>query len=265
MKAIEKYAKPGEQCDVMTALSLLTKAYISQCGISLGIRTVVYCAAEPWVERLAWLDLPLSEMARKEPFVNLMPHITSDYDPEVYDKYDITGMDEKELLNVCELILQYKEFDDPTIEVLCWGILRATEEEEFLSQEIETTAPDETLLRGVLESQRCCWTWVTMTSPFDLSIAKHELVREPKKLLVDGYQDYQRLHQMESEIRASYSLYQEEIGKNENLSFRDERKAFVKAYGEILGDSVLVDPKKLFNEWFGLEFFDRDPHSKKRQ
>jgi hypothetical protein len=48
MKIIEKYAIRGEQCDVMKALTLLTKAYISLCGISLGGRTVVYCAAEIW-------------------------------------------------------------------------------------------------------------------------------------------------------------------------------------------------------------------------
>ena len=47
-KLIEKYAVRGEQCDVMKALTLLTQAYISQCGISLGCWTVVYCAAEPW-------------------------------------------------------------------------------------------------------------------------------------------------------------------------------------------------------------------------
>ena len=61
---IESYAKRAENHDVMDALVLLTKAYIDQCGISLGYRTVIYCAAEQWLERLAWLDLPLSEMAR---------------------------------------------------------------------------------------------------------------------------------------------------------------------------------------------------------
>ena len=71
-KIIEEYAKRGDQCDIMKALTLLTQAYISMCGISLGCRTVVYCAAEPWQEKLAWLDLQLSEMARKEPFVHMM-------------------------------------------------------------------------------------------------------------------------------------------------------------------------------------------------
>ena len=64
MRTIEEFAKLGEHHDVMDALSLLTHAYISQCGISLGGRSVIYVAAERWLERLAWMDLPLSEMAR---------------------------------------------------------------------------------------------------------------------------------------------------------------------------------------------------------
>ena len=122
-KVIEDYAMRGAQCDVMKALTLLTKAYISQCGISLGGRTVVSYAADMWQERLAWLDLPLSEMARKEPFVHLMPHITSEYDTEEYDDYDITCMENDELLRGCYQMIKGKEFDETTLEVLSWGIL----------------------------------------------------------------------------------------------------------------------------------------------
>ena len=117
-KDINEYAKRGEQCDVMKALTLLTKAYISMCGISLGCRTVVYCAAEPWKERLAWLDMPLSEMARKEPFVHLMPHISNEYIPEEYDEYDITAMEEEELLSVCNQMISNMEIDKTTLEVI---------------------------------------------------------------------------------------------------------------------------------------------------
>ena len=86
MKTVEEYAKAGEHHDVTDALTLLTKAYISQCGISLGTRTVIYCAAEAWQERLACLDLLLSKKARKEPFINLMPLITDEYDPDKSDR-----------------------------------------------------------------------------------------------------------------------------------------------------------------------------------
>ena len=121
VETIEDFAKRGEQHNVMDALTLLTKAYISQCGISLGFRTVVYCAAEAWKERLAWLDLPLSDMARKKPLVCVMPYITTDYAPEVYDVYDICGLDKEELLSCCRQIILEKAFDLETLEVLCWG------------------------------------------------------------------------------------------------------------------------------------------------
>ena len=254
-KAIEILAKRGEKYDVMEALTLLTKAYIDMCGLSLGSRTVVYCAAEAWQERLAWLDLPLSEMARKEPFVHLMPHISSDYDPEEYDDYDISGMCKEELLDVCNQIVWDKEFDVPTLEVLCWGILKATEEEKELAQEIEATAPDGALLKGVLTKQKCSGTWMTMISPYvDIHALKVELVRDPKELLVSAYNDYRRLSEQEDEIRSLYSTYQMELQKFEKKSAWKEHKLFEKIFGEILNDTVLVSPKQLFDEWFGIKF-----------
>ena len=165
-KDINEYAKRGEQYDVMEALTLLTKAYISMCGISLGCRTVVYCAAEPWQERLAWLDLPLSEIARKEPFVHLMPHISREYVTEEYDEYDITAMEGVELLKVCYQMICNKEFDKRTLKVISWGILKAIEEEQELSKEIEATASDGKLLKGVLKKQKCSSTWLIMTEPY---------------------------------------------------------------------------------------------------
>ena len=255
-KVIEEYAKRGEQCDVMKALTLLTQAYIDMCGISLGNRTVFYCAAEPWQERLAWLDLPLSEIARKEPFVHLMPHISKEYVPEEYDDYDITAMDEEELLSVCKQMIRNKEFDETTLEVLCWGLLKATEEEKWLSEEIEATAPDGTLLKGVLEKQKCSGTWMTMSSPYnDLSIAKHELVRNPQELLLAGYNDYQRLHQLEDEIRAMYPVYLEKLGKLKKNSNWERRRIYRDTYGKLLGDMVLVRTDKRIEELFGLKIY----------
>lgn len=254
-KLIEKYAVRGEQCDVMKALTLLTQAYISQCGISLGCRTVVYCAAEPWQERLAWMDLPLSEMARKEPFVHLMPYITKEYVPEEYDDYDITALENDELLKVCDRMIRSKEFDETTLEVIAWGLLKATEEDLFLSKEIEATAPDGTLLKGVLEKQKCSGTWMTMNSPYnDLSIAKHELVRNPQELLLAGYNDYQRLHQLEDEIRALYPVYITKLSKLKKDSNWERHRIYKHTYGKLLGDMVLVRTDKRIEEWFGLLF-----------
>ena len=256
MKTIEDYAKGGEHYDVMQALELLTKAYISMCGISMGCRTVVYCAAEAWYERLAWLDQPLSEMARKEPLVCAMPYITSEYDPAIYDKYDITGMSNDELQSGCRAIVNDREFDEPTNEVLCWGLLKAIENSGFkpLNVEVEATAPDGTILRGVLIEQRRWITSLTMSSPYkNLSITKHELIRDPKELLIKGYEDYQRLHSMEDAVRALYPKYQEGLEKCD--SHRKKYRLFDDVYASLLGDCALLSPEKLFSEWFGLEFF----------
>ena len=252
---IESYAKRAENHDIMDALVLLTKAYIDQCGISLGNRTVIYCAAEQWLERLAWLDLPLSEMARKEALVTVMPHITSDYNPEIYDKYDITGMSEEELLSACDMIVRDKEFDEVTNEVLCWGLLKTVEEERRLEVEIETVASDGTLLKGILTQQNIGCTSVWMESPYDdVILSKNELLRDAREMMSQGYDDYQRLRGMETEVKALYPKYQEELANAE--SRREKWIAFKKVYGGLIGKTAIIAPEKLFRKWFGLEFFD---------
>lgn len=251
MKTIERYAKRGKECDVMKALTLLTKAYISQCGISLGCRTVVCCAAEGWLERLAWLDLPLSDMARKEPFVNIMPHISKEYVPEKYDEYDIAPLQDADLLNICTQMIRVKEFDQTTLEVMSWGILKSIEEEKFLSKELEVTAPDGTMLQGILEEQNCSRTWVLMIKPYsDIRISKSELVRDPRELLIAGYNDYNRLLSLEDKIRTLYPLY---ISRLKECNSRWERRcAFKDVYGELFEDMVL-SPYFIIKGLFGLE------------
>ena len=255
-KDINEYAKRGEQCYVMEALTLLTKAYISMCGISLGCRTVVYCAAEPWQERLAWLDLPLSEMARKGPFVHLMPHISREYIPDEYDEYDITAMEGEEVLRVCNQMIRNKEFDKTTLEVISWGVLKAIEEEQELFKEIEATAPDGKLLRGVLKEQKCSSTWLIMTEPYaDLSALSCELVRDARELLLKAYSDYQRLRQLEGEIRALYPVYLDRTSKLGKDSPWEKHCVYMDVYGKLLDDLVLVQTNKLIEEWFGLKIY----------
>ena len=257
MKTIEDYASRDEHHDVMDALELLTKAYILMCGYSYGYRTVVFCAAEAWIERLAWLDLPLSEMARKVGLVEMMPHFTSEYDPEKYDKYDIAPMNDKELLDGCKKIIRDKEFDEPTTEVLCWGILEIVKEEEPLFREIEAIAPDGTPLRGILSIQGRALTRVDMKTPYDLPLFRDELVRQPETMLMEGYSEYQRLKGMEEEIRALYPKYQDEFRKvSGEKSEGKKSRVFERVYDQILKDTILATPCELFQKWFDLEFFD---------
>ena len=254
---IDEYAKRGEHHDVMDALLLLTRAYINMCGYSLGYRTIVYRAGEAWQERLAWQDLPLSEIAREEALVNLMPYITNEYDPEVYDEYDISGMNDNELLDGCEQAIIDKEFEDETLEVLCWGIMKATEKKKKLSLEIDADASDGTPLKGILTEQRCGCTSVTMISPYNNLIALSiELVRDARELLVKAYEECQGLRKQQEKVRALYPTYQDELRKCKNKSNWEKHRVFEEVYGQLLNDTVIVSPEKWFFEWFGLEFYD---------
>ena len=161
-------------------------------------------------------------------------------------------MENDELLRVCHQMTKSKEFDETTLEVICWGILKATEDEQWLSEEIEAIAPDGTMLKGVLERQNCGGTWMTMSSPYnDLSILKHELVRNAQELLLAGYSDYHRLRQMEGEIRALYPLYLDGISKLEKDSAWGRHRVFKDVYGKLFDGMVLI-VESLMKDWWGL-------------
>lgn len=255
---IGNYLGKGAEIEVMEALRLLTEAYIQECGISLGYRTVVYNAAEEWQERLAWMDLPLSEMARKEPFINLMPHISKEYIPERYDKYDITGMSDEEMIDCCREIVEEQEFDENTLAVLCWGIQHRINREKFQPVMIEATAPDGTYLKGMLLHQRLARTSITMLEPFkDTLLRVDELERDPKRLLFQGYQDYMGLLGKEDDIRRLYPTYQKELEKAivAGESTWKKRNIFQNVYGSLIGELTLADISGILESRFGLKFF----------
>ena len=259
IKTIEKLAKRGEQHEIMDALRLLTEVYINMYGISAGCRTVIFYAAQAFQERLAWMDLPISDIARKSGLTDFMPYITSDYDPEIYDRYDIAVMDNKELLACCQQIVDEEDFDEPTTEVLCWGLLKATEEKEKVSQEIETVAQDGTVIRSDHYSQNCGSTFVAITSPHYFCASKKELIRNIDILLIEAYNDYQRLYDMENEVRALYPQYQEELAKCKDAGEYKKNSVFKNIYSSIISESIIIPSSmaKLFNEWWGFEFYMR--------
>lgn len=260
MKKIASQYKFSQSADaeVMEALRLLTGAYIQECGISLGYRTVVYNVAEEWQERLAWMDLPLSEMARKEPFVNLMPYISDEYIPERYDKYDIIGMSDEEMIDCCREIVEEQEFDKNTIDVLCWGIQHRINREKFQPVMIDATAPDGTYLKGMLLHQCLARTSIMMLGPFkDTLLRVEELERDPKRLLIQGYLDYMELLGKEDDIRRLYPTYQKELEKAivAGESTWKRMNIFRNVYGGLIGKLTLSDISEILESRFGLKFF----------
>ena len=256
MRSFDDYVAAGAGHDVMKALELLTRAYVSQCGLSLGCRTVVYCAAESWQLKLAFLDLPLSEMARKEPLFLIMPHISECYDPEVHDEYDICGMNNDELMSSCHDILISGEFDEATNEVLCWGISEACRNERFIPRPISTVAEDGTLLSGILRNQSLDWTSVEMTMPFAMIGLRHELVRNPECILEAMYSERMKLQSMGKEIKSLYEDYRTRFLKIAPEKKTLKYRLFYDVYEPLIGDTSILSPQDLFYEWFGLEFYD---------
>ena len=148
-------------------------------------------------------------------------------------------------------MIRAKEFDQTTLEVMSWGILKSIEEEKFLSQEIEVTAPDGTMLQGILEEQKRRGTMVLMISPYnDIGVSKSELVRDPRELLIAGYNDYNRLLLLEDKIRTLYPQYTSRL--KECNSRWEKRCAFKDVYGELFEDMVL-SPYFIIKRLFGLE------------
>lgn len=260
-RRIKNLSKRGAEADVMEALLLLTRAYIQECGISMGNRTVVYNAADAWQERLAWLDLPLSAIARKESFVKIMPYITDEYNPEEYDEYDIVGMDNDELLRCCSEIVHEKEFDEKTLEVMCWGILKCVTQRSFTPIAVEAKAPCGTPLKGLLTSQNLHGTYMTMLKPYnDLRIRVLGLERSPETLLIRGYLDYNDLLGKEAELRVLYSKYQLEFERSVVMGESKWKRwhLFDDVFGATIGNSTLAIPEYALSKLFGMKFYDME-------
>lgn len=77
------------------ALKILAECYAEYCGISLGIRTIVYDCGEYWMEQLAKARHPLSGKASEVSFMGLMPDLLGKEmfeKTEIY-KYDVAPLD----------------------------------------------------------------------------------------------------------------------------------------------------------------------------
>ena len=121
----QKYADEGENMDVMEALRLMTKGYMRECGISLGYRTMLYTAGECWmIEKLkAGCNNSLTEEQVNGSFMNLMPLVCEDFDPDYYRQWDIGwGITDEDLKKMCLEAVERDEFDEDTLRALCWGI-----------------------------------------------------------------------------------------------------------------------------------------------
>lgn len=252
----EQYAEQGKHFDAITALSLLTKAYISQCGISLTVRTVVYCAAEQWQELLAWEDSDLAVKARRLLLFQLMPLLTDEYDPDIYDEYDIDGLSVDEMYHYTLSIIADEEFDEETNKVLCRGIKILMEPEEFQPYNIEKTITDSLgntiVLFGIVKSQCVSNTSVEMLLPFQIDGFMGELIKDASVLLEVIYRQYLLILSKESEIRAAYSSCLDLITSSSYNRHR-RRRIVRQVFYSLFDEEIVVDIEEIVEREFGLK------------
>ena len=148
-KLFEKYATEGEHMDALEALKLLTKAYMKECGFSIGMRTMFHHAGEIWlIERLPKQENnPFSEEQLKQSYASLMPLICNEFDPDYHGTYDTWYFDHDTLKNLCLETIEGKWYDEPTLKALCWSIKVMPElHEKWCEEELRRT--------GVISSQQ---------------------------------------------------------------------------------------------------------------
>ena len=118
-----RLAEEGKRLPIMDAMRSLVRAYMKECGLSETWATLYYCAAEGWQEDLAASDLPLADKAREDPLIFFIREICDEYDPELYDEYDISWFSKNEFVEYTVGLVDLIERSDPSLAgALCYGI-----------------------------------------------------------------------------------------------------------------------------------------------
>ena len=118
-RRFNKLATEGRKIDSLYALRLLTKLYIENCGISLGIRTIAYDCGWKWLERYNDEHPEECRWDKDAPFTDVMPIICDDYKEELYGDYDVTYMPCEEQIS---FVMSHCSNEDDLTKVLCWAL-----------------------------------------------------------------------------------------------------------------------------------------------
>ena len=127
-RRFNKLASEGSELDSLYAMRLLTRLYIENCGISLGIRTIAYYCGWKWLERYNDEHPEESRWDKDSPFDEVMPIICDDYKEELYGDYDVTYIPCKEQIS---FVMPHCTSDDDLTKALCWALHRQEREEHL--------------------------------------------------------------------------------------------------------------------------------------
>lgn len=167
-------------------------------------------------------------------------------------------MNDEELVSCCSEAIETKEFGEPTLQVICWGINDyLIHSDDIVSVSIETVAKDGTLLKGVVEKQDCTETNDRMTAPYrDITGTRYELVRNAGEILEEIYDSYNQIVSSREQTEQLYEEYKAKLNQRNRNTRYDNRLLFKSVFAPLLNNTVLLSPEGILKETFGMEFFD---------
>ena len=94
--------------DSVEALRKLMDYYISFCGISISLRTIVHDSAEYWMNELEDTDKILSQEFNDKTFLGFIPRIYPEILPQInhYAEYDITNLSKDEAIEAMDALIE---------------------------------------------------------------------------------------------------------------------------------------------------------------
>lgn len=132
-----KYSAKSNPENFIESLTVLTQAYMDQCGLSLTYRTLVEGAGMYyWMDLLRNSDHPLAKKARNHSFTGIMPDLSEEFDAQkehYWNDYDITVLDSETIIAATPGLLDEYAHNEPFKIAYCAGLipyLQSTRESE---------------------------------------------------------------------------------------------------------------------------------------
>jgi hypothetical protein len=136
---LREYACKGKKSmSLEDALHYITEMYMEQCGVSLGLRTVIYEAGEMLFEILLSDKEWKLKIGESDYLFEAMTFFHSEYTLEKYEDYDITYLSKEDRERCIDLVIEELcvtntgelqlarpyECDDceQKMQAFCWGI-----------------------------------------------------------------------------------------------------------------------------------------------
>lgn len=141
------YSEREQEFTPLEALTLLTDAYMGQCGLSMTYRTLIEGASWYWQKLLGESDHNLANFASRHSFTQLMPYLSEEFNKqkEHYWEYDIDFLDSDIAVEAAQCYLKDIDGNENLKTVFAIGFVYYVEwlkNEEIESNRIMSEHPD---------------------------------------------------------------------------------------------------------------------------